>query len=56
MSIRRINQDFSFSDRHVGKYHKAIDQIYSLVNFELSDIGKSRNEIILKESLLHVSF
>tara|TARA_B100001750_G_scaffold247813_1_gene274994 strand:- start:7930 stop:9378 length:1449 start_codon:yes stop_codon:yes gene_type:complete len=48
MSIRRINQGFSFSDRHVGKYHKAIDQIYSLVNFELSDIGKSRNEIHLK--------
>ena len=48
MSTPRTNQDFRFSDCSDEKYHKVIDKIYSLVNFEHSDIGKSRDEIHLK--------
>ena len=47
MSIHRAKQTFSFNEQSKEKYCKAIDQIYSLVNFELSDIGKSRKEIHL---------
>ena len=43
MSTPRTNQDFRFSDCSDEKYHKVIDKIYSLVNFEHSDIGKSRD-------------
>ncbi len=47
MSTPRTNQDFRVSDSSDEKYHKVIDKIYSLVNFEHSDIGKSRDEVHL---------
>jgi dihydrofolate synthase/folylpolyglutamate synthase len=47
MSIHRAKQAFGFDERSKERYCKAIDQIYSLVNFELSDIAKSRKGIHL---------
>ena len=52
MNLNRTKQVFSFNEECMDKYYKAIDKMYSLVNFERTDLGKSKKEIHLDKMII----
>jgi len=52
MNLNRTKQVLSFNEECMDKYYKAIDKMYSLVNFERTDLGKSKKEIHLDKMII----